>query len=281
MLAYLMYLRPQSWPLVTVHCLTGLVVAGTPWDAVETPLRAAALLASWVVCLNGGTLALNSAYDRDTGPVGFLRKPPPLPPRLGAFAWALMAAGAIPAGLVSPALGGLYLASVALSWAYSVPPLRLKAVAGADLAVNILGYGAMTFAAGWLAARARTGALFWILTAGFGLLFGLLYPLTQIYQMDEDRARGDRTLSVRLGRRGVLRLGAAFGSLAFVCFALAWYGYASPAAWLWYLLALAAWAAVIVPWLVYDDAYPHERGMYRAFAAWAVTSLATVLSLSA
>ena len=37
-------------------------------------------LALWVVCLNGGTLALNSAFDRDEGDIAYLRRPPP-PPR--------------------------------------------------------------------------------------------------------------------------------------------------------------------------------------------------------
>ena len=38
-------------------------------------------LALWVVCLNGGTLALNSAFDRDEGDIAYLRRPPP-PPRV-------------------------------------------------------------------------------------------------------------------------------------------------------------------------------------------------------
>ena len=37
-------------------------------------------LVLWVVCLNGGTLALNSAFDRDEGDIAYLRRPP-LPPR--------------------------------------------------------------------------------------------------------------------------------------------------------------------------------------------------------
>ena len=36
-----------------------------------------------------------------------------------------------------------------------------------------------------------------------------LYPLTQVYQQDEDRARGDITFAVRVGTDTVFRLGYA------------------------------------------------------------------------
>ena len=47
----------------------------------------------WVVCLNGGTLALNSAFDRDEGDVAYLKRPPPPPRHLAAFSLGLMGAG--------------------------------------------------------------------------------------------------------------------------------------------------------------------------------------------
>ena len=50
-------------------------------------------LALWVICLNGGTLALNSAFDRDEGDVAYLRQPPPPPRRLAAFSLGLMVPG--------------------------------------------------------------------------------------------------------------------------------------------------------------------------------------------
>lgn len=47
---------------------------------------------------------------------------------------------------------------------------------------------------------------------------GGLYPLTQLYQMDEDRTRGDRTLAIMLGGAR-LSLGVAIASTgaAFAC----------------------------------------------------------------
>jgi 1,4-dihydroxy-2-naphthoate octaprenyltransferase len=60
-----------------------------------------------------------------------------------------------------------------------------------------------------------------------------VYPLTQVYQIDEDSARGDRTITVALGQKRALRFGnfclllaagAALVALPFVGIAL---GYAA------------------------------------------------------
>ena len=38
------------------------------------------VLVIWVVFLNGGTLAINSVFDKDEGDIGYLNSPPALPP---------------------------------------------------------------------------------------------------------------------------------------------------------------------------------------------------------
>jgi 1,4-dihydroxy-2-naphthoate octaprenyltransferase len=63
----------------------------------------------------------------------------------------------------------------------------------------MLGFGMLTPIAGWgLTGQPLTG-WFWKISIGFGFLFGALYPATQIYQVEEDKARGDRTLVIKLG----------------------------------------------------------------------------------
>lgn len=276
---YLLHLRPLSWPLVALHCLSGLVVAGAPLTTPETWLRALVVTVCWVVCLNGGTLALNSAFDRDQGAVGYLRRPPPVPPGLAGFAWALMLTGALPACFLGPSVAALYLACVALSWAYSSPPLRLKAVAGFDLLVNCLGYGALTYAAGWLAAARPLTPVFWWTVLAYGVLFAALYPLTQLYQMDADRARGDQTLVLRLGRNRALWLALTACLAAFALLALAWRQRGAAWTWLLWALALAAWLSILVPWLRRQHTYPEEQGMYRGFWAWMLTAAAVMAAL--
>lgn len=60
---------------------------------------------------------------------------------------------------------------------------------------------------GELSRLAQQNAEWWavLVFLGLGALFAGLYPLTQVYQVQEDRARGDRTLPVVLGARGSLR----------------------------------------------------------------------------
>ena len=79
---YLLHLRPAEWPILAVHFLTGtalsLGLAGC-WagKGVSRCLAAPRIR----VGLNGGTLALNSAFDRDEGDIAYLKRPPPPPPR--------------------------------------------------------------------------------------------------------------------------------------------------------------------------------------------------------
>ena len=54
-------------------------------------LPALGALVLWVVCLNGGTLAINSVFDKDEGDIGYLVAPPAIPKHLLAFSVALLA----------------------------------------------------------------------------------------------------------------------------------------------------------------------------------------------
>jgi len=117
-------------------------------------------------------------------------------------------------------------------------------------------------------------------------LFAALYPLTQLYQLEEDARRGDRTLALIFGVRRSLDAAIAAATAAFALFA--WAGvrsaWSTPAsgAWRWGALgvALLAWLAVLGPWRALAGRLSpadHQRRMYHALAAWAVTDLAVVL----
>lgn len=285
---YLLHLRPAEWPIMAVHLLTGsalaIGLAGILEGEGGWSLWAGA--AAFVVGINGGTLALNSAFDRDEGDVAYLRRPPPPPRGLALFGLSLMAA----ALLVALALPDRFLLASAicavLSVAYSVPPLRLKAVAGFDWVINMAGFGFLTPYAGWaLTGREVAGPGLVVLIA-FALLFGALYPLTQLYQVDEDARRGDRTLAVRLGIGRSLVVALAAAALAFAGFAAAglasgWRGADAAARWAALLLAGAAWLVVLVPWWRHHrtmDAAAHQSGMHRALAAWAITDMAVLFA---
>ncbi|HEX5004178.1 MAG TPA: UbiA family prenyltransferase [Gemmatimonadales bacterium] len=282
---YLLHTRPAEWPIMAAHTALGYVLAvGIGGVAGGTALGAAVLgLLLWVVFLNGGTLAINSAFDKDEGDIGYLRHPPPVPAHLFGFGMALLVLGGGLSMLLPPAFTAAYAACFLLSVLYSVPPFRLKAVAGADWLINMIGFGALTPYAGWaLTGRPLDRAAVLVFVA-FAPLFAALYPLTQLYQFEEDRRRGDRTLALLLGERASLGLALVATLAAFSLFMLAGMERGWPAAG-WRIglqgAALLSWLAVLLPWLFrWRGMTPaqHQRGMYAALGAWAVTDLAVAL----
>jgi 4-hydroxybenzoate polyprenyltransferase len=290
-LDYLLHLRPAEWPIVAGHTALGYLLAVGPSGALAGVRRPAAALGIvlWVVCLNGGTLALNSAFDRDEGDIAYLRRPPPPPRGLAAASLGLMLAGQALAFLLPAGYRLAYAACFAMSVLYSVPLVRLKAVAGADWIINMLGFGTLTPYAGWAATGLPLEPGPGLALAAFCPLFAALYPLTQIYQLEEDTRRGDRTLATALGVRGSLDAAIAALAVAFVLFGAGGVvaGWTLGAGgWRWALLALAlgAWLALLLPWRRQASALrpaEHQRGMYRALVVWALTDLVVLLAFAA
>jgi len=288
-LDYVLHLRPAEWPIMAAHTALGYLLAVGLRGAASGARLGPALvgLVLWVVCLNGGTLALNSAFDRDEGDIAYLRRPPVPPRHLAGFSVALMAAGQILAFRLPAPYPMIYAVCFVLSLAYSVPPLRLKSVAGADWIVNMWGFGTLTPYAGWAATGVPLDAARGLVLLAFCSLFAALYPLTQLYQLEEDMRRGDRTLACVLGVRRSLSAAVGAAAIAFALFAAAgvragWRaGGADRWRWAGLALALAAWAAVLLPWRRrFTGMAPadHERGMYRALGAWAVTDAVVALA---
>jgi 4-hydroxybenzoate polyprenyltransferase len=288
-LDYLLHTRPAEWPIVAAHMVVGYLLAVGGSNAFRSERLPTAILGIvlWVVCLNGGTLALNSAFDQDEGDVAYLRNPPPPPRRLAAFAVGIMLGGWAGALLLPRSYWLTYALCVVLSVLYSVPPFRLKSVPGADWLINMWGFGTLTPYAGWAATGLPVGPVGKLILLAFCPLFAALYPLTQIYQFEEDARRGDRTLALFLGVRWSLIVALVAAVVSFCLFGLAGHkaGWGYPDWWRWFLLALAAigWCAVLVPWLVRHQrmsAREHQQGMYRALFAWALTDIAVVLAWS-
>jgi len=286
-LDYLLHTRPMEWPIVAAHTTVGYLLAVGLGSALRSERLPAAVfgIVLWVVCLNGGTLALNSAFDRDEGDIAYLRNPPPPPTALARFGLGLMLLGLVGALALPGRYRVAYGLCVLLSVLYSVPPARLKAVPGADWVINMWGFGTLTPYAGWSATGLPVGPVGSLILLAFCPLFAALYPLTQLYQLEEDAARGDRTLALWLGAGRSLGVSAAAAALAFALLLLAGLqsGWSSGDRWRWtaLLVAAASWVFVLGPWLRrYRRLTPreHQRGMYRALLAWAITDLAVVLA---
>jgi 4-hydroxybenzoate polyprenyltransferase len=282
--SYILHLRPAEWPIMAAHTVVGYVLAvGIAGAAQGVAWREAlAALGIWVVCLNGGTLAINSVFDKDEGDIGYLDAPPAPPRYLLAFSAALLVGGQLLALALPAPFALVYGICFALSVLYSVPPFRFKAVAGLDWVINMWGFGTLTPYAAWAATGRPLDVGHALVLLAFCPLFAGLYPLTQLYQFDEDRRRGDRTFALILGMRRSLLLALACVLIAFGLFAWAAAVRDVTAA---ALLALpfAAWLLVLVPWYRHHEAWSparHQAAMYRALGAWAVTDIAVLLAFA-
>jgi 1,4-dihydroxy-2-naphthoate octaprenyltransferase len=276
---YIRHMRLRAFPLVAAHFSVGALLAGDLHFTAGMVWQWVAGIVLWAGFGHSGTLAFNSAFDKDEGDIGYLADPPPVPRYLWLFGLALLLLGALGALLLPLQFLLVYLICAAMSVAYSAPPIRLKALAGADVLNNALGYGVLTLYAGWAAQGRTHNLLILLVLSGFFCLAAAAYPLTQIYQYQEDLARGDRTLVIALGKRGALRW-----SLSFVLVAFAFLGAAAsqvpPTLWSWALwAAFGGWLSVLIPWNARLEAYPEQKGMYRALAAWALTDLGVLLAL--
>ena len=276
-LAYLLHLRPMEWPVMTAHFLLGTFIAA----GFHTPWQTACL--GWfifVVLMNGGTLAINSAFDHDEGDIGYLRQPPKPPAYLLHLSILMLAAALLLGFLLPPIFAWSNALCVVMAVLYSAPPIRLKARAGWDVGINCVGFGLLTPLAGWGLTGLPLSTAFAHVAIGFAFLFGALYPMTQIYQIEEDRARGDRTLVIQLGesRSLWLALGLAIAAHLWFTSGLLRAG-RNPFA---LSVSLAAWLGVGVPWLLRWktwSAKQHEAGMYRGLVAWALTDISLLALL--
>ncbi len=106
-----------------------------------------------------------------------------------------------------------------------------SSVNGALIAVAFF-QGAVAYWAAWSAARGELASAFsapgWLGAVIAVLFIAGLYPVTQVYQIEEDRARGDRTVAVEWGPARCFLLAfvlQALGGLLLVAFVLGRYGW--------------------------------------------------------
>lgn len=179
--------------------------------------RAAAVFAILHLLVYPASNGYNSYYDRDEGSIGGLAAPPPVTPELLHLVWLFETLALLASLLLGWPFAAMVVAYILVSRAYSYEGIRLKKYPLLSTAVVVIFQGAFTF----MLAQVGVGAAPSQLLEPTNLLLALVstlflcgsYPLTQIYQHQEDARRGDRTLSLRLGIRGTFVF-AAGGLLA-------------------------------------------------------------------
>lgn len=220
--------RGRVWPLF-VHLrlhyqllfLSPLFAWGFLLGGGRSSIRAWVGFVAFHCFLYSGITAYNSYYDRDEGPIGGLRAPPAVSEGLLGFSWLIQGLGLGLALWVSSWFAALYCFVMLLSVAYSHPALRWKARPILSLAVVAWGQGAVGYFGGWLCAQDTPPPLLGteaLLGLGVAMLSAVgLYPLTQVYQIDEDRSRGDVTFAVAFGHTACFQFALVCVALASAC----------------------------------------------------------------
>jgi len=145
----------------------------------------------------------NSYMDRDETPIGGLSKP--LQPTKQLF-YVTIVMDTIAVGLsliISIYFAAGVLLYILASRAYSYRGIRLKKYPLTGYLIVIIFQGALTFLLSYHGSSVdKTLAIpFWPAVAS-SLLIGGYYPLTQIYQHEEDLKDGVVTISYKLGKKG-------------------------------------------------------------------------------
>ena len=177
---------------------------------------------------------------------------------------------------------------VLMGTAYSHPSWRWKARPVLSLVVVAFGQGVVPFLIGFLiSAPAEPPAAVWVACAASALLILGTYPLSQVYQIEEDEARGDRTFSVRYGADfafGFSRVIVACGLVALsAAVALSPQGrffwvYIMPIAYLAFDRALAFWRREFARNTVYEN---HDRSFIMSLGASALFAAVAISEIAA
>lgn len=155
------------------------------------------------ILLFGGATAFNSYWDKDEGPIGGLRNPPKMTPWMHPVSILFMIAGWIWSFQISWIYFIIYGFSMALFWLYSTPMARWKGHPVLSMIAIALSTGFNSVLLGAIAAGSEINLPILSAAAGASLILLSLYPVSQIYQVDEDVRRGDNTFAVVFGIAGV------------------------------------------------------------------------------
>ena len=154
--------------------------------------------------LFGGATAFNSFWDKDEGPIGGLKNPPKLAPWTRSASLIIQFVGlafAWPLGYVYVAI---YVFSLILFWLYSTPVARWKGHPILSLFVIAFSTGTNGFLMGYIAAGQPVDVNGILASIGVAFVLTSMYPVSQIFQVEEDLARGDRTFAAIFGKRGLM-----------------------------------------------------------------------------
>lgn len=145
----------------------------------------------------------NSYMDKDEGSIGMLEKPPAATRQLFYLTAVLDIMALLLSFMVNMVFAACIAANICASRAYSYRGIRLKKYPVAGFLTVVVFQGAITYL--MVYAGVMRGPLEQVPWTGMlisSLLFGGFYPLTQVYQHEQDMKDGVRTISYVLGVQG-------------------------------------------------------------------------------
>ncbi len=157
------------------------------------------------VLLFGGATAYNSFWDKDEGPIGGLKNPPKMQPWMHKLSLLFMFAGWAWAFTISFIYFLIFGVSLLFFWLYSTPHARWKGRPVASMTAIAVSTGTNSVLLGYWAAGGIFTAELLFASIGAALILLSLYPISQIYQLEEDTRRGDITFTKKVGLAGVKR----------------------------------------------------------------------------
>lgn len=179
----------------------------------------------WHLLVYPASNGYNSYFDKDEGSIALIENPPQVDKSLYYFSLLLD----LLAILLSIFVSWILLVAVLLyglfSKLYSHPQVRLKKYPLISFLIVFIFQGACVYWSSYAAVSGLYSLNLNFTIAGLicSCLIGATYPLTQVYQHEEDSKRGDKTLSIVLGIRGSFLFSATLFILATLLFFTYWY----------------------------------------------------------
>ncbi|MDE2306141.1 MAG: chlorophyll synthase ChlG [Gammaproteobacteria bacterium] len=282
--AVLELLKPITWfpPMWAFGC--GAVAAAAPFSGRWPYLAAGLVLCGPLLCAT--SQAVNDWFDREVDAINEPDRPIPsgrMPGRSGlyvALLWSALSLG------VATALGswvfGAAAIGLALAWAYSAPPLRLKKNGWWGNAACAICYEGFAWATGSALAGAGAPTLRTLALAGL-YSFGAhgIMTLNDFKSLEGDRRLGIGSLPARLGPERAARVACAMMAAAQVAVAILLWVWGRPAQASVVLFLLLAQGALMrrlladprakAPWYNATGISLYVLGMLAS--AWALRSL--------
>lgn len=225
----------------------------------------------------------NSYFDKDEGSIGGLKNPPKVTTGLYYLSLLLFIIALALGTKISWSFMWMMAVYGIVSMAYSHPLIRIKKYAFLSWLIAGFFQGYFTFCMVY----AGINDFGWdVMIRHHVIVPGLLssiilwgsYPLTQVYQHQEDKNRGDLTLSLKLGIKGTFLFSSIWFLFAGICYG--WFFVSGSQQWAFYgfLTAMLPVILYFFIWYTFVNKDPEKYASY-SWVMWMNRISATALNI--